>query len=62
MKNLHISIPGLITGSVMSFLLIILPFEIAISVILSFFVGYLSTKSAGIKLWISLFGLDFSSF
>jgi hypothetical protein len=33
------SILGLLTGSVMSFLLIILPFEIAITIILSFFVG-----------------------
>jgi len=39
MKNWHISIPGLLTGSVMSFLLIILPFEIAIPIIFTFFVG-----------------------
>jgi len=38
-NNWYISIPGLLTGSVMSALLIILPFEIAISIIFSFFVG-----------------------
>lgn len=38
-KNWYISIPGLLTGSVMAALLIILPFEIAVALIFSFFLG-----------------------
>lgn len=35
----YISIPRLLIGSVMGTLLIILPFEIAVAIIFSFFVG-----------------------
>lgn len=38
-KTWYLSIPGLLTGSVMVVLLIILPFEIAVSIIFSFFLG-----------------------
>ena len=38
-NNWYISIPGLLTGSVMAALLIILPFEIAVSMMFSYFVG-----------------------
>lgn len=38
-NNRYISIPGLLTGTVMAALLIILPFEIAVAIIFSFFLG-----------------------
>lgn len=38
-NNKYISVPGLLTGSVMAALLIILPFEIAVAIIFSFFLG-----------------------
>lgn len=38
-NNWYISIPGLLTGFVTVALLIILPFEIAVAIIFSFFAG-----------------------
>lgn len=38
-NNGYVSIPGLLTGTVMAALLITLPFEIAVAIIFSFFAG-----------------------
>ena len=65
-NNWYISIPGLLTGSVMAALLIILPFEIAVTIIFFSFFRWIICRilftKFGLKLCHSSFGLDFSFF